>query len=104
VDKDQVQWDGTNKIWQRCAGPNSPSSPDAIGGTTEGNEAAESTSKTFNNAKGLSLGIMTRVAYYDAGDKTLYGYARTLTFDAMGRLYSVSGETRISIDVPVAET
>ena len=82
------------------------SNPAAIGTAAEGAEAAETT--TWDRASqaagenGLTLTIMTRVAYYDAGDETLYGYTRTLTFDSRGMLATVGAETRVSIDVAEA--
>ena len=83
--------------------PHDPTTKDTIGGTTEGSESGESTTKTFGDGKGLSLFVMSRVAYYDAGDKTLYGYTREIRFDENGQLYYVSAETRVTIDVTVAE-
>ena len=75
-----------------------------IGDATEGSEAAETTTWTYAGTNGLKLYAMTRVAYYDAGDEILYGYVRLLTFDKYGRLYSAGAETRVSIDVTVAES
>ena len=84
--------------------PTDPAATVTIGGTTEGAEAAEATAKTFNDTNGLKFYAMTRVGYYDAGNKTLYGYVRELRFTSKGQLYLVSAETRVEIDVPVAET
>jgi len=75
-----------------------------IGSAAEGAEAAETTTWTYAGTNGLKLYAMTRVAYYDAGDETVYGYVRLLTFDKYGRLYSIGAETRISIDVTVPES
>ena len=90
------------------AGIEPPEDPGAavvtIGDTTEGAEAAEGTTWTYAGVNGLKLYAMTRVAYYDAGDKILYGYVRLLTFDKYGRLYSTGAETRVSIDVTVPES
>jgi hypothetical protein len=44
---------------------------------------------------------MTRVAYYHAGHKKVYGYVRLVKFDKYGRLYSVGAETRVEIDATV---
>lgn len=77
-------------------------SVDTVGVNTEGTEAAyTNTYDGTSSANGLDLYAMTRVAYYDAGNETLYGYIRKLTFDVNGHLQAVSAETRISIDVPV---
>lgn len=83
--------------------PKAPSATDTVGVLTEGTEAAAADTFDFTaSANGLTLNIMTRVAYYDAGNETLYGYARTLVFDEMGHLVTVSAETRVTVDVPVA--
>jgi hypothetical protein len=77
-----------------------PSSYNTIGGTTEGAEAANSATHTYDGTKGLYLYAVTRVGYFESGDQTLYGYVRLLKFDKYGRLYSVGAETRFTIDVP----
>jgi hypothetical protein len=54
------------------------------------------------NKDGVSIQVcMTRVAYNDAGDKTLYSFERTLVFDSHGCLLTISAETRRTIDSPV---
>jgi len=76
---------------------------ETVGDTDEGDEAADTTDFTFgSDEKGLTLNLMTRVGYYHAGDKKLYGYIRTLNFAPNGRLISVSAETRIEIDAAEA--
>jgi hypothetical protein len=74
--------------------------PIAVGDTDEGSETADATTWTRGDGP-LELSIMTRVAYYDAGDKKLYGYIRTLKVDALGVWWHASGETRVEVDVPV---
>lgn len=69
---------------------------------TEGTEAADATTLKLGSAaddKPVRLYAMTRVAYYDAGDKKLYGYVRALTFDAWGHLIEIGPEARVEIDV-----
>lgn len=52
-------------------------------------------------ANGLVLWVETRHRYYSANSRTWYAYARKLTFDNTGKLYSVSGnETRFVVEVP----
>lgn len=85
--------------------PKVPLATTTVGVLTEGLEAAAVDTYDILGAdagKGLIMNFMTRVAYYDAGNETLYGYARALKTDAMGHVVSLSAETRISIDVPVA--
>ena len=74
---------------------------DTIGSAAEGSETAEASTWTAGGANGLAVYQMTRVAYYDAGNETLYGYIRLFTYNRFGGLYSVGAETRIEIDVPV---
>lgn len=52
--------------------------------------------------RGLKLSVITGVAYYDAGDETLYAYKRDLEFDANGHLMRASTESRVAIEVPEA--
>jgi hypothetical protein len=76
--------------------------PTELGDTDEGSEAADTTSwSRETDGTPLTLQIMTRVAYFHAGDKKLYGYIREYKYDAAGLLLSVSGETRIELDPPV---
>lgn len=68
----------------------------------EGNEAADAVAADVGgeaDTKPTRLYCMTRVAYYHAGDKKLYGYVRALTFDAWGHLTEIGAETRVEIDV-----
>jgi hypothetical protein len=80
--------------------PEAPTTYNTIGAASEGNEAADSTTHTYDGEKGLYLYAMTRVAYFESGDQKLYGYVRLFKFDKYGRLYSVGAETRVTIDVP----
>ena len=54
-------------------------------------------------ANGLALWIETRARYYNAGTRQWYAYARKVTIDKYGRIYSVSGnETRFTVHIPDA--
>lgn len=85
-------------------------SPSTLGAGSEGSETANAatwsravvTSGTDYGDTPLELWTVCRVGYYDAGDETLWAYMRKLTFDASGRLKSVSAETRVSVDVAEA--
>ena len=104
ADKDQMQWNNSGKVWEKCSGPHDPPSFDTVGSAAEGLEEAETTTKTFDGTKGLKFNTFTRVGYFETGDTALYGYVRELRFDRMGRLYYVSGETPVEIDATVLET
>ena len=100
-----IQRRSTDIVATSSIGVHDPTSKDTIGSTSEGSETAEGTTKTFgSDDKGLTLYMTSRIGYYDAGAKTLWGYIRELRFDEGGRLCFVGGETRVSIDVLVAET
>ena len=100
-----IQRRNTDIVATSSIGVHDPTSKDTVGSTAEGSEAAEGTTKTFgSDSKGLTLYMTSRIGYYDAGDKTLWGYVRELRFDEGGHLYYVSGETRVSVAVLVAET
>jgi hypothetical protein len=84
-------------------------SGDTIGTTSEGSETADGKSwKRDEVAAGdqygdgpITVNLISRVVYNEAGDKKLYAYARSLKFDASGRLFEVSAETRYIVDTPV---
>jgi hypothetical protein len=76
-------------------------SPTAVGSNAEGSEAANGTTwSQVSDGTPLDLWFTSRVGYFEAGDKTLYGYARKLSIDACGRVIAVTAETRYTIDVP----
>lgn len=70
-----------------------------IGTNGEGSEAADSATWTAGDGP-LEIWEESRTAYFSAGDKKLYGYARKKTYDACGKLQSVSAEVRYEIDNP----
>ena len=51
----------------------------------------------------VSVTLQTRTVWDSAGG-VLYGYQRTLSFDARGLLVSVSAESQVTIDTPTACT
>ncbi len=73
-----------------------------VGAASLGVEAANSGSWTSGGTNGLSVWIETRQRYYAGGTKQWLAYARLFTFDSGGRLYSVSGETRFTVEIPEA--
>ena len=79
----------------------STDSPDTIGASSEGSESADTSAwDRVDDATPVDVWVIGRVGYFHAGDEKLYGYARKLSFDATGRLYAVSAETRVEIDAP----
>jgi hypothetical protein len=110
-DGDVLTWDGETELWIAKALPEAPDPPDpdaedpgedidTLGGNTEGSETAATDTWTSGGTDGLALWQTCRVVYNEAGDEKLYEFRRKLTFDKSGRLYSVSGETRIEVDAP----
>jgi hypothetical protein len=77
-----------------------------LGAGEEGSETALTDTWTAGNDEGNGLAewYVSRVVYNEAGDKILYAFLRLRTLDQYGRLYSVSAETRVSVDVTVEET
>ncbi len=75
---------------------------DAVGTTAE-TEAAQ-TDTWSRDDTAVRVTKLSRIAYDDAGDETLYAYYRDFAYDAEGKLTSVSAETRVTIDVPEACT
>jgi hypothetical protein len=69
-------------------------------GTTAETEAAQ-TDDYDSEADGPHVAVtqMTRMAYDHAGSELLFAYYRTFTYRC-GKLYSVSAETRVTIDTP----
>ena len=98
-----VAKDGTTVSWADAAAQNH-SSPKDLTVSGEGTAAAktgDTNAWECDGTKGVKFTVQTRT-YYDhtASTPVLYGYYRTFTFDRNGRLYSVSAETRYTIDQP----
>jgi hypothetical protein len=71
-----------------------------LGAAALGVETANGSAWTSGGANGLGVWIETRQRYYAGGTKQWFAYARLFTFDSNGRLYSVSGETRFTVEIP----
>ncbi|HEX4795511.1 MAG TPA: hypothetical protein VH370_17095 [Humisphaera sp.] len=75
-------------------------SPTTLGDTSEGSETADTSNwSRASTATPLNLYVVSRMVYNESGDQTLYQFVRQLSLDARGLLVSVSGETRVTIDV-----
>lgn len=83
---------------------NPGASIDTLGGSSEGSETASSDTWTAGSANGLDEWYVSRVVYNESGDKVVYAFLRKRTYDKYGRLYSVSGETRVAVDATVEHT
>jgi len=51
---------------------------------------------------GVKVRLQTRTAYNESGDQKLYAYYREFTYDSLGKLASISAETRVIVDTPGA--
>ena len=90
---------GTAISWQNADRPaENPSSTTNLSATYPGNDAATNNSWTAGSTTGLTITQLVRVKW---SGTYLYGYYRTFKYDRFGRLYSVSAETRYTIDTPV---
>ena len=72
-----------------------------IGSNEEGSETASSDTWSAGGDNGLAEWYLSRVVYKEDGDMKIYAFFRKRTYDKYGRLYSVSGETRVEIDATV---
>jgi len=77
----------------------STTSPTSISGS--GTSADSTTWSRSSDATPASVILQTRTVW-DSTAGVLYGYQRTLSFDARGLLTSVSAETQVTIDTPTA--
>ena len=68
-----------------------------IGANSEGSETADTGTWTRGD-HAVEVWAVSRVVYNEAGDKVLYAMVRKWTYDTLGALYSISAETRISVD------
>ena len=74
---------------------------DAVGGVTEGSEAAATDSWLITSGNPVDWGVnAARTAYFQAGNQLLYGYGRTQEITAGGRVKKVSTEARYTIESP----
>ena len=97
---DVLTYSGTAWVGSQPNAANPGASIDTLGSNSEGSETAATDTWTSGGTNGLALWQTCRVVYNEAGDEKLYEFRRKLTFDKSGRLYSVSGETRIEVDAP----
>ncbi len=81
-------------------------SPSTLGSSSEGSETADThdwdrriiaAGNDYGDTP-VDMWITARVAYDETSAKTLYGFARKLSFDASGRLIAASAESRYTID------
>ena len=49
---------------------------------------------------GVQVRLQTRMVYDDTSDEILYAFFRTFKYDNIGRLISISAETRVTIEIP----
>lgn len=80
--------------------PSLPSQLTTLGSGAEGSTSPSATTWTAGNGVGLQEWYVSRVVYDDTTDSILYAFLRKRIYDANGLLYSVSGETRVVVDVP----
>ena len=97
-----VKKNGTAITWEDADRPaESPSSPTSLVPSSYTSSTANTTSWTAGGTKGVTEREVTRVVWTGT---YLYGFYRTRTYDRFGRLYSISGETRFTIDTPTKVT
>ncbi len=75
----------------------SPSSTTTLVAGNSTASSAQGSAHTATDGNGFVIPVVTRVVF--TGTK-LYSFYANLTFDKYGRLYSVSGETRLTVDTP----
>jgi len=83
-------------------------SPSTLGSGAEGSETAD-TKEWQRDAVAagdvygdcpLEAWFVSRTVYNEAGDEILYQMMRKASFDAQGRLWKISAETRVTVDEP----
>lgn len=90
---------GTAITWEDADRPaESPSSPTSLVPSSYTSSTANTTTWTAGGTKGVTEREVSRVVWTGT---YIYGFYRTKTYDRFGRLYSISGETRFTIDTPV---
>lgn len=93
---------GTAISWQDADRPaENPSSTTSLVPSSLTSTSPNTTTWTAGGTKGVIEIAVTRVVWTGT---YVYGFYRTKIYDRFGRLYSVSGETRFTIDTPVAYT
>lgn len=95
-----VKKNGTTVSWEDAGGgaAENPPSKTNLANAAPGTDTINSSSWTAGGSKGVTVRFHTRTMW---SGTTLYGFYRDMVFDTNGRLYSVSAETRYTIDSPV---
>ncbi len=96
----EVHWVDGQPVIDGSLCASSPASVTTLGAGSEGSETAASDTWTACGSTGLDDWRVTRVVYNDAGDEKLYAMMRKYTYDKTGKLYLVSAETRVTVDIP----
>ena len=98
-----VKKNGTTVTWEDAGGgaAENPSSTTSLANAAPGTATVNSTTWTAGGTKGVVVRQHTRTMW---NGTYLYGFYRDWVFDKNGRLYSVSGETRYTIDTPTKIT
>jgi hypothetical protein len=107
ADGDRLQYDADTEMWKAAESvPATAIDPgldvQVIGLETEGTDRPLLDTWVAGGDLGAARWVITRVVYDHTGSKIAYAFARKETFDKYGRLYSISAETRITVDVPVS--
>lgn len=98
ADADSYCW----AVFAAGGGVGTHDSPASVGTTAE-TEAAQTDTwdrDSQGSNDGVEFTVLCRQAYDSSGDETLYGYYRTVTYDSLGNLATISAETRVTIDTP----
>ena len=103
----RAEWGDVNEAGRAWDSPGDLAKYDnapTIGAASEGSETAATDTWDRENQVvgqfGLDEWYVSRVVYNHSGDEVLYKFMRMKTFDSLGRVITVSAETRVSIDVP----
>jgi hypothetical protein len=98
-----VKKNGTTVTWEDAGGgaAENPSSTTSLANAAPGTATVNSTTWTAGGTKGVVVRQHTRTMW---DGTNLYGFYRDFVFDKNGRLYTVSGETRYTIDTPTKIT
>lgn len=95
-----VEYDSADVTWLEVV-IGETASPTTLGAASEGSESADTTTWSVQaDGTPCDIYVISRVGFYHAGDEKLYGYTRKLSIDSKGRIFAISAETRVEIDVP----
>ena len=98
-----VKKNGTTVSWEDAGGgaAENPSSKTNLANAAPGTSSTNSGTWTAGGSNGVTVRYHTRTMW---SGTYLYGFYRDMVFDKNGRLYSVSAETRYTIDTPTKVT